>query len=158
MQTGTGSESNKKLNNETEKYHTISTFKRLIYITIGLISLGLGVIGIFLPILPTTPFLLLSAWCFAKSSKRLYDWLHTNRLFGEYLRRYRAGEGITLKSKIFVITLLWATLSFSAFYAVPDRLWHVKIFLGVVGIAVTTHLLWIPTYRPCLLKNKSDAS
>jgi uncharacterized membrane protein YbaN (DUF454 family) len=108
---------------------------------------GLATAGVFLPILPTTPFLLLAAACFARSSERLYRWLHENRWFGPFLTRYRAGLGVPLVSKLMILTLLWVTLAASAFLAMPDRLWWVRLILAAVGLGVTTHLLWIPTYR-----------
>lgn len=110
----------------------------------GTIFVGLGVLGIFLPILPTTPFLLVAAACYVRSSKRLYIWLLTNRLFGSYIRNYREGHGIPLKMKIFTIILLWATISCSAICFV-NILW-VRILLFLIAIGVTTHLLMIKTY------------
>ncbi len=121
--------------------------RRALLIAAGLLCVGLATAGVFLPILPTTPFLLLAAACFARSSERLYRWLHENRWFGPFLTRYRAGLGIPLLSKLMIITLLWVTLAASAFLAMPDRLWWVRLILAAVGIGVTTHLLWIPTYR-----------
>ena len=109
--------------------------------------MGLAAAGVLLPILPTTPFLLLAAVCFARSSERLYAWLHENRWFGPYLTRYRAGLGLPLVSKVLIISMLWTTLALSAFGAVPERLWWIRLLLGAVGVGVTTHLLWIPTYR-----------
>ena len=82
------------------------TIKSITLISLGSISLALGVIGIFLPILPTTPFLLLTAWLYAKSSPTLYHWLLTNKYFGKYIRRYRQGLGIPLKTKIIDVTQL----------------------------------------------------
>jgi hypothetical protein len=123
-------------------------------IAAGLLCVALATAGVFLPILPTTPFLLLAAACFARSSERLYRWLHENRWFGPFLTRYRAGLGIPLLSKLMIIMLLWITLAASAFLAMPDRLWWVRLILLAVGLGVTTHLLWIPTYRePAVLKN-----
>ncbi|PKN22880.1 MAG: DUF454 domain-containing protein [Deltaproteobacteria bacterium HGW-Deltaproteobacteria-22] len=127
---------------------------RALLIAAGLLCVALATAGVFLPILPTTPFLLLAAACFARSSERLYRWLHENRWFGPFLTRYRAGLGIPLLSKLMIIMLLWITLAASAFLAMPDRLWWVRLILLAVGLGVTTHLLWIPTYRePAVLKN-----
>ena len=120
---------------------------RLLLTSAGLIFLGLAALGAVLPLLPVTPFLLLAAACFARSSDRLYRWLHENRLFGEYLRRYRAGEGIPLLSKVLTLTLLWSTLGFSAFLALPAGNWLLKVLLAAVGAAVTVHILRIKTCR-----------
>ncbi len=120
---------------------------RVALIAAGVLFVGLGVIGAFVPVLPTTPFLLLAAACFVRSSERMHRWLHQNRVFGEYLRRYRDGEGIPLASKIWTLALLWATLGGSAFVAVPARLWWVRLFLLAVGLGVTIHILRIKTRR-----------
>ncbi len=116
-----------------------------VLILLGLLSVGLGVLGVFLPLLPTTPFLLLAAACFARSSVRLNHWLHSNRLFGEYLRRYRNGEGMPLRAKWVTLILLWASLTASAVYAVSAQHWPVWILLAAVGIGVTLHILRIKT-------------
>ncbi len=121
--------------------------KRWIFGGCGLLFLGLGIVGVVVPLLPTTPFLLAAAWCFAKSSRRLYDWMHTNRYFGEHLRRYRAGEGVGLSTKVYVLAVLWVTLALSGFYALSSAQWHGRLFLLAVGIGVTAHLMWIPTRR-----------
>ena len=98
-----------------------------------------------LPILPTTPFLLLAAYCYARSSEPFYDWLLTNRLFGEYLRNYRAGRGITLRHKVFTLALLWLTIGYSACIAVS--IWWVRLMLFGIAIAVTIHVAMIKTLR-----------
>jgi uncharacterized protein len=120
--------------------------KRLLLIITGLTSVGLGFIGVFLPILPTTPFLLLAAYCFAKSSQRFYTWLLTNRICGEYIRNYHEGRGMTLPHKIVVLIFLWSVISYSAFIVV-SLVW-VRILLMVIALSVTTHILMIRTYRP----------
>jgi uncharacterized membrane protein YbaN (DUF454 family) len=123
-----------------------SRLGRGLLIAAGSIAIALGLLGVFIPVLPTTPFLLLAAACYARSSARLHRWLHTNRVFGEYLRRYRAGEGLPLASKLISIGLLWLSLGASAF-GVPARLWWVRVLLGGIGLAVTVHLLRIKTRR-----------
>lgn len=124
-----------------------SAIARALLVAAGSLALGLGVLGLFLPVLPTTPFLLLAAACYARSSTRLHHWLYANRVFGEYLRRYRAGEGIPLASKAMILALLWLSLGVSALYAVPTRLLWVKILLGLVGLGVTVHILRLKTRR-----------
>ncbi len=120
---------------------------RGVLVAAGSLAIGLGVLGLFLPVLPTTPFLLLAAACYARSSTRLHRWLYSNRVFGEYLRRYRAGEGIPLASKAMILALLWGSLAASALYALPARLLWLKILLGLVGVGVTVHILRIKTRR-----------
>lgn len=121
--------------------------RRGLLLVAGVMAVGLGVVGVVVPMLPTTPFLLLAAACFLRSSERMYRWLLANPVFGEHLRRYRAGEGLPLASKVATVVLLWATLALSAFVAVPPRLWWVRVILAAVGIGVTTHLLRIKTRK-----------
>lgn len=113
----------------------------------GVVCVALALIGIVLPLLPTTPFLLLAAACFARSSPRLDDWLHHNRLFGPYLRAYRAGHGIPLPAKVSIIALLWISIAFSAILAVPDRLWALRLVLVMTGLLVSIHVLRVKTYK-----------
>jgi uncharacterized membrane protein YbaN (DUF454 family) len=100
----------------------------------------------FLPILPTTPFLLLAAVCYARSSKRFYDGLLTNRWCGEYIRNYREGRGIPRQQKAVTITLLWLTIGATAGLAVS--LWWMRLFLIGIAVGVTIHLLRIKTFTP----------
>ena len=118
---------------------------RTLLIAFGTLSVILGVIGIFLPLLPTTPFLLLAAACYARSSDRLYRWLLNNRWFGEYIRNYREGRGLPLRLKILTILTLWLVIGFTALYAV-SALWSRIILLAIMA-AVTTHLVAIKTTR-----------
>ena len=104
----------------------------------------LGVLGIVLPILPTTPFLLLAAVCYARSSPRLLYWLNHNRWFGAYIRRYREGLGIPLREKLLTIAMLWLTISVSVVFFVS--IWWAKALLVAIALAVTTHLLRVRTY------------
>ncbi len=114
---------------------------RAVFLGLGLVCMGLGVLGILLPILPTTPFLLLAAACFARSSERLHHFLLHNRVFGDYLRRYRDGEGMPLGTKLFTLALFWSTLALSIFGAVPSHLWWVRLTLAGIGLGVTLHIL-----------------
>ncbi|HAE23168.1 MAG TPA: DUF454 domain-containing protein [Spirochaetaceae bacterium] len=121
--------------------------RRAVLIAAGTVCVALGALGALLPVLPTTPFLLLAAACYIRSSKRLYAWLIGNRFFGEYLRRYRAGEGLPLGFKLWTLALLWLSLGSSAFFALPERLWWLRLLLLIVGLAVSAHILHIKTYR-----------
>lgn len=103
----------------------------------------LGVLGMFLPLLPTTPFLLLSAVCYARSSERLYERLLTNRFCGEYIRNYREGRGISLKQKAITIVLLWITMG-SALWFAEIHLW-IKFVLFAIAAGVTVYLLRMKT-------------
>ena len=112
----------------------------------GSLCVALGVVGMFLPVLPTTPFLLLAAVCYARSSPRLHHWLLTNRWFGAYIRNYREGRGISRQHKTAVLLLLWLTIGSSVVYGV--RLWWVRLLLIGIATGVTIHILKIRTYRP----------
>lgn len=111
----------------------------------GILSVGLAFLGALLPLLPTTPFLLLAAACFARSSARMHRWLHAHRLFGPYLQAYREGRSMTLPHKVSTLLLLWLGIGLSAFLAVPgDRLWLRLALLGIAA-AVTVHILRLKT-------------
>jgi len=110
----------------------------------GTMSLILGVVGIFLPLLPTTPFLLLSAFCYARSSERLHTWLMTNPWFGSYLKNYHEGRGIPRRQKYYILAFLWVTIAYSALFVVP-LLW-LRILLGLIALAVTVHLVMLKSY------------
>jgi uncharacterized membrane protein YbaN (DUF454 family) len=118
---------------------------RTLLVVAGTLSLGLGIIGIFVPILPTTPFLLLSAGCYAHGSKRLHDWLLSLPRLGAYIRRYREGLGIPLGTKLFSLALLWATIGFTVLVA-AESAW-LRVFLVVIAAGVTLHVLTRPTFK-----------
>ena len=120
-----------------------SGLTRILLIVGGTLCVALGVVGIFLPVLPTTPFLLLAAICYSRSSTRFYHWLVTNRWCGAYIRNYREGRGIPLKQKLLTLGLLWLTIGFSAWFFVS--LWWVRLTLVVIASGVTLHLLRIKT-------------
>ena len=119
-------------------------FVKFLLISAGTISIFLGFIGIFLPILPTTPFLLLAAALYSKSSDKFYNWLINNRLFGSFIRNYREGKGITLQAKFISLTSLWLVLGSTIIYAIENI--YLKILLLLIAIGVTIHLLLIPTF------------
>jgi uncharacterized membrane protein YbaN (DUF454 family) len=111
----------------------------------GTIFFGFGIIGIFLPILPTTPFLLLAAACYARSSQRFYNWLMNNKWFGNYIKNYREGRGVPLKFKIYTISFLWITI-LTSIYFVINNFW-IEIILIMIAIGVTIHIITIKTYK-----------
>ena len=118
---------------------------RALLIIAGTVSLVFAAIGVVLPLIPTTPFLLLAVACYCRSSERLYKWLINNRWFGEYIKNYREGRGIPLKTKILALTVLWVTISISALLLVPILI--VQVVLLVIAIAVSVHILRLPTYK-----------
>ena len=119
---------------------------RALLLVAGTISLALGAIGIFLPILPTTPFLLLSAACYMRSSERMHKWLLGNRWFGEYIRNYQEGRGIPLKTKIVAMAFLWAAIIYSAFFAL-DEILIAQVALLLIALGVSVHLIRLPTLK-----------
>jgi hypothetical protein len=111
--------------------------------TIGILSVGLGAAGIFLPLLPTTPFLLVASACFIRSSDRLYQWLLHNRWFGSYVRNYREKRTLPLRAKVIALVLLWTTMTYSVFILL--RHWALQVLLLLIAAAVTVHLLSLKT-------------
>lgn len=126
--------------------------KRYILIACGCILLALGAVGIVIPVLPTTPFVLLAAACFSASSPKAYQLLLRNRFFGPYIAHYRCGGGITIAAKARGIIVLWVLLTVSA--VLLDKLW-LYLLLGTVGAGVTLHLLLIKT-RPSAACGESE--
>ena len=118
---------------------------KLILIIAGTFLIGLGILGIFLPLLPTTPLLLLAAACYARSSRRFYDWLLNNKWFGNYIKNYLEGKGVPLKVKVLSISLLWVAILFSAIFLVSILL--VRIILVLIAIGVTIHIISIRTLK-----------
>ncbi len=119
---------------------------RVLLLVAGTVSLVLGAIGLVLPILPTTPFLLLSAACYLRSSERMHKWLLGNRWFGEYIRSYQEGKGIPMKTKIVVVAVLWIGILYSSFF-VLDEVLIAQIGLLAVALGVSVHLIRLPTLK-----------
>ncbi len=111
----------------------------------GWVSLALGVASIPLPVLPTTPFVLLSAWCFARSSPRFHYWLLHHRLFGTMVKNFSAGRGLPRRVRGRAIALIWFTMGISAMLLGS---WPVAAVLGVIGVGVTAYLMSLPLYEP----------
>lgn len=118
--------------------------KRRLLMICGWVLVALGAIGIAVPILPTTPFMLLAAACFSASSKKAYAFLTRNRFFGPYIEHYRTKRGVSVGAKVRAILLLWTLLCLSAL-AIGTL--EAALGLGAVGIGVTAHLLLLKT-RP----------
>jgi len=117
--------------------------KRRLFVFAGSIALVLGITGIILPVLPTTPFLLLAALCYMRGSQRLYNALLCNRFLGNYIRNYLEGRGMSLKMKIWTLSLLWVAIILTA-TLITDSL-IIRIILAVVLTGVTIHILKIKT-------------
>jgi hypothetical protein len=117
---------------------------RVLLLVSGWIFVALAAIGVLLPLVPTTPFLLLAGFCFYKSSPRFYTWLYANRLFGKYLLDYKKNKGVPVKVKAVTLLFLWVSLLVSM-YLFPI-LW-LRISLFVIGTGVTIHLLIMKTRK-----------
>jgi len=118
---------------------------KILYIILGSISLVLGTLGIFLPLLPTTPFYLLTAWLYMQSSEKLYHKVMNNKYFGTIVRDFQEDKSISLKTKITVILMLWCTILISAFLVVS--LWWIRGILLAVALGVTVHVLSFRTKK-----------
>lgn len=118
------------------------TLKKHLLIFAGSLALVLGIVGVVLPVLPTTPFLLLASFCYMRSSKRLYDWLMNHRILGPYLYDYIMYKGVRRKARTAALTMLWLTLTISM--VMVDH-FHIRLFLVFVGTAVSVHLFMLKT-------------
>ena len=118
--------------------------RRTVFI-FGWFSLVMGVIGIFLPLLPTTPFILLAAACFARSSPRFYAWITSHHRYGPMIANYLAGRGLPVKAKVMAISLLWISISFTLF--IVSLLWA-KLAMLATALAVSIYIIWrLPTLK-----------
>lgn len=116
---------------------------RGILIIAGFVFTGLGLVGIFLPLLPTTPFLLLAVACFAKSSKKHHSWLLDNKLFGSFIKDYHEKRGIKLRVKVIAISLLWISISYSVLFMVGNL--FVSVIMVIIALGVTVFLIDLRT-------------
>ncbi|MCB8964743.1 MAG: YbaN family protein [Bacteroidales bacterium] len=117
----------------------LSTVARSFLIIAGLLSVSFGILGVFLPLLPTTPFLLLSAYCFIRSSDRLYAWLLSNKFLGHYIQNYIENRAIEPRVKWFTIALLWGSI-LTTVITLNFGIW-IKVLLVVIAVGVTFHIL-----------------
>lgn len=117
--------------------------KRILFIVVGTILLGIGGLGVLLPIVPTTPFLLLAAACYARGSKRIHRWMLRNRVFGAFIRNYVERKGITPRQKTVTLGFLWVTMTFTIVFVVDSLI--LRLFLVLIALAVSGHILKLPT-------------
>ena len=121
-------------------------FMRGLLIVCGTLCVALGVIGIFLPLMPTTVFLLLAAACYARSSDRFYQKLITNRWLGTYIRNSREGRGMRARDKTVTLVLLWAGIGATMVWSV-DAMW-LRLVLAGIAVGVTIHVARLPVVGP----------
>ena len=123
----------------------ISPFTKYFYMISGFILVAIGVIGIFLPLLPTTIFLILASICFLKSSPKAGEWLRNHKILGGYIDNYQNNTGLTRNAKITNIITLWTSISLSAFLLTEEL--YIRIILLAIAIGVTIHLAMIKTKK-----------
>lgn len=123
---------------------TYNKVLKLIMIISGSLLVALGIIGIFLPVLPTTPFLLLAAALFARSSDKFYNLITNNRWIGKYIKDYNEGKGISLKIKISAITILWISIIISTIIL---KFLILKLSLIFIGVLATAYIISIKTLK-----------
>jgi hypothetical protein len=119
--------------------------KRRLFVVAGSIALAIGIIGIIVPVLPTTPFLLVAAFCYMRGSRQLYNRLLCNRYVGNYIKNYLEGRGMSMKMKIWTLSLLWIGIVLTAILATESLI--IRIILVVVLIGVTIHIIKIKTVK-----------
>jgi uncharacterized membrane protein YbaN (DUF454 family) len=132
----------------------ILNIKQSVFVILGTFFLVIGIIGIFVPVLPTTPFLLLASFFYIRSSKRLYNWLLANKILGAYIRNYIGGMGIPLKVKLYTITLLWTVIIVTVVFAVEELIFRAILVLVAVGVSV--HIALIKGYKKTEIGLGSD--
>ena len=111
---------------------------RYLLVLLGTLSLVLGIIGIFLPVLPTTPLVLLAAYCYYRGSHRMYHWLMNHPHLGRYIKNFREHKVIPRRIKAYILTLLWTSLLFCAYILQP--IW-LKCLMIAIAVGVTWHIL-----------------
>lgn len=119
--------------------------KRFLFAVLGSIALALGIIGVFLPLLPTTPFLLLAAALYFRSSQHLYNWLLNHPHLGVYIRNFREHRAIPMRVKIVSVTLVWITLLNCALFIA--EMWWLRLFFILLATAITVHILRFKTLK-----------
>ena len=128
---------------EPAKHSLSQKMMRGVYIIVGTIALILGAIGVFLPVIPTTPFIILAAACYLRGSDRLHAWILSSRWFGATIKNYQAGRGLTRDTKLRAISMMWVMILISAWFFVSSL--FVRVAMICVSIGVTVYLVRLPT-------------
>jgi len=127
------------------QFYNVKDTKRIIYITLGTIFLILGAIGAFVPLLPTTPFWLLTAWFYIRSSDKLYNKAMSNRYFGNVVKGFMVDKSIPIKTKIITISVMWISALLTSIFLIKQ--WWIIAILMLISIGVTWHILSFPTKK-----------
>ena len=128
---------------EQKSVSFLTRIKKGAYFVVGTLALVLGVIGAFLPVLPTTPLILLAGWCYIRSSKEFYDWLISNERFGKTIEDYHSGRGITKNTKTRAIVMMWLMITISAYFFITSI--ELIAFLYMIAISVSFYIYKQPT-------------
>jgi hypothetical protein len=131
-----------------------SRLMKALLVTLGTLSVALGVLGIFLPLLPTTIFLLLAAACYARSSDRFYLWLINHRWLGRYIRNHYEGRGMSRRDKILTLVALWTGIGATAIWSV-ESLW-IRLLLVGIALAVTMHVARLKVFEETGSNQKAE--
>lgn len=118
---------------------------KYLLVFLGSLSLLMGVLGIFLPVLPTTPFLLLSAALYMRSSSRLYDWLLSHKYLGPYIKNFRENKAIPLRVKIISVSMVWLTLLYCTVFVA--WVWWMRVLFIAIAVGISVHILHYRTLR-----------
>jgi len=119
--------------------------KQGLLIIAGTIFTGIGIIGVIIPVLPTTPFLLLAAACYIRSSQKLYDWLLNNRILGAYINNYIQGKGMPLRVKLLTISLIWITIVLSVMFVIQSL--AIRVIVILVALGVNVYIIRIKAFK-----------
>jgi|TARA_B110000438_G_scaffold30528_2_gene29903 uncharacterized membrane protein YbaN (DUF454 family) len=117
---------------------------RLLWLVLGLVFTGIGIVGIIIPGLPTTIFMILAVGCFYRSSQRLYDWVINHKYFGEHVKRFREGRGMPKKAKLMAFLSMWTFVFFALLFGIPDQLIWAKIITSLAALTGTGYILQLP--------------
>ena len=121
-------------------------FIRVLWLALGLLFTVVGLIGLIVPGLPTTPLMIVAASCFFRSSKRLFNWVLCNKYFGNYVKDFHEGRGMPRKAKFIALGFMWLFVSISVFVGIPDHLVYVKILTFLAACTGTGVIITLPTY------------
>lgn len=120
---------------------------RIFWFSLGLVLSGLGMIGIIIPGLPTTIFMILAAGCFIRSSSQMYQWVIKNPVFGDHVARFRSGEGMPKKAKYYSLTTMWAFVAFAVFFALSNTIIWVKYLIIISATTGTFYIVKQPNFK-----------
>lgn len=126
--------------------HVKNSVIKGLLIVVGWLSVGSGVVGLFLPLVPTVPFLLLAVACFARSSSKFHGWLVDHVYLGPLVRDYLNGGGIPRKAKVMAICMVWVSFPVSTIFF-ARAVW-LKVLLIAIAFGITVYLVLLPTAKP----------